>query len=423
MKMTPRSPDRNASSRLHVGFDVGRTTLNCCFEIAGDLYEDEFRNLTPTIEKKLEEIQRLAAREGFEQLEIVCEPTGGYHNKLLRTARRLGHHTSYVNVEAVSKFRVVESNDSGKSDVKDPRVIATLARLGKTLKHRVLSEGYLVLRRLGRSYDEAERELVRCRCRIHDVLKELFCDYSFKKDFLYGASGRALVSKYGLNPYRIVSAGKERFRGTMKRACPRVQNRSIERLWQDAVSSSRNALPGSDVELLEEELRELWREFLGREQRRKDLGTRLEEKYAELRNEDKRLPEATSGVISAKNLARIVAETGPLSDFADSRKLLRYAGLNLRQRQSGQYEGQTRISKKGRPLLRKVLSQVALPLVRRGQLFGDFYHKKREKMAGIKAMTTVVRQLLRKLFGWYRSGLVFDERRFFLSESEHRKAA
>ena len=102
---------------------------------------------------------------------------------------------------------------------------------------------------------------------------------------------------------------------------------------------------------------------------------------------------------------------------------MRYAGLNLRTRQSGTFQGHHKISKKGRRLLRKVLQCIALPLVKKGGLYGEYYHKKKEvnKMPGNKAMTVVARQLLRKIYGWYRSGEAFDEERFFTCKSEHRK--
>jgi transposase len=103
------------------------------------------------------------------------------------------------------------------------------------------------------------------------------------------------------------------------------------------------------------------------------------------------------GVINAKNLARLIAETGPLSDFTSWRGLLRYAGLNIRMRQSGIYRGQYRITKKGRPLLRKILSQIVLPLVRRKCLYGEYYHGKRVAMPGQKAMVAVMSHFLRKL--------------------------
>lgn len=43
------------------------------------------------------------------------------------------------------------------------------------------------------------------------------------------------------------------------------------------------------------------------------------------------------------NLARIAGEAGPFTDDHLKRGLLRYAGLNLRERHSGQYRGKTRL--------------------------------------------------------------------------------
>ena len=103
--------------------------------------------------------------------------------------------------------------------------------------------------------------------------------------------------------------------------------------------------------------------------------------------------------------------------------LLRYAGINIRMRQSGTYKGQYRITKKGRPLLRKILSQIVLPLVRRKSLYGEFYHHKRLTMPGQKAMVVVMRSFLRKLHGWYRSGRAFNEQRYFTDQATYQQAA
>ena len=76
-----------------------------------------------------------------------------------------------------------------------------------------------------------------------------------------------------------------------------------------------------------------------------------------------------------------------------------YERINIQMRQSGQYRGQYRISKKGRPLLRKILGQVVLSLVRQTGLYGDYYHRKRLSMPGPKAIVVVMRHFLRKLHG------------------------
>jgi len=65
------------------------------------------------------------------------------------------------------------------------------------------------------------------------------------------------------------------------------------------------------------------------------------------------------------------------------------------EQQSGRYRGQTRLSKKERPLLRKILGQTVFPVLRRRFLYGRCCHRKREEgMMGSNAKVAVVRRLL-----------------------------
>jgi transposase len=377
------------------------------------------------IEKKLKEYRQIATEHGRKTLRIICEPTGQYQNKLFRTARKMGFLTCLVNTESVAKFRVIETNDTGKTDIKDPRVIRTLGQLEKTIRHRHLDNEYLVLRKLNRVYDDAERAIISLKGRINKLLVELFCDYSFQKDFLYGTSGMALIEKFHCNPYRIVKAGYKRFRTAMKKSAPRIWEKSLQRLWDDAQSSILNELPEEYVETLQEHLLQLFQEYLQQAARREEITEKMIRLLKRLREKDPNIPPATRGVINDKNLARLLGETGPLRDFANWRLLMRYAGLNIRMRQSGKYSGLNKITKKGRVLLRKILQNIVLPLVKRGSIYGEYYHRKKEvdKMVGNKAMTCVARHFLRKFYGWYKSGEAFNLDRFFTCETEYRKAA
>ena len=419
MKSTTKTPAVQLDQLLDICVDVSKSKLNVYFQIGDQAFDDEWPNTTRQIEKKLGEYQRLASEHGVKTLRVICEPSGGFQNKLLHTARRLGHLTAYVNGEAVAKFRVVETNDSGKTDLKDPHIMHTLVQLNKTLRHRDLPEEYVLLRKCGTLYDEAERAVVIVRCKLHRALLELFCDYSFKKDFLYSTSGRALMDKYRCNPYRLVRAGRTRFERAMRRLAPRIRQRSLDRLWEDANASARHQLTPEYADLLELEVRQLWEEFLLHDHRKTILEQRLISLLRRLRKNDPGIPAPTPGVISDRNLARILAETGPLSDFTSWRMLLRYAGLNIQMRQSGQYRGHYRISKKGRPLLRKILGQVVFSLVRQTGLYGDYYHRKRLSMPGPKAVVAVMRHFLRKLHGWYRSEQAFDAKRHFTSSASY----
>jgi len=410
---------------MDVSVDVHKDDLYSLARVQGKEYSETFKNSTPQIRKVIRDYQGIAREQGLSQIRVVCEPTGVYDRKLLRTARLLGAMTSYVNAEAVSKFRVVENNDNNKTDIADPGVILRMAEHGHTIGHRILDDDYLLLRKLGSFLDDEEVMLVRIRGLISQVREELFCEWSFDKDFLYGNSGKALVEKYGANPYRIVKSGYSRFCAAMKRAVPRIRKTSLERLWAQAEISVRNEQPASYIEVLEQRLKDLYADYW----RHKDRKSRIEEQMIgilrRLREKDPSIPAALPELISEKNLARLLGETGPLGDFDSAKRIMRYAGLNLCMRQSGKYKGKYKISKKGRPLLRKILSQIALQLVRRGALYGDYYHEKKERqeLPGTKALTIVMRHFLRKFYGWYRSGQAFDKERFFACQGDYQKAA
>lgn len=425
MKITRTAQEINLNQVLDVSVDVHKDILNLFFEMEGEEYTDECPNRTSTISLRLKKYITIAKDHGRKNLRVICEPTGQYQNKLLRTARRLGCFTNYVNAESVSKFRIVETNDTGKTDIKDPRVIRTLGKLGKVIKHRMVGEDYLMLRKLGKIYDETDVEVVRIKGRLNKLLVELFCDYSFKKDFLYSNSGVALVEKYGCNPYRIIKSGFNRFSKTMKRASSGIWKSTLARLWEDAKSSVLNELPPGYIEVLELRLYQLYRDYLEQAKRKDEIATKMVEILARLREKDPNIPPPTPCVISAKNIARLLGETGPLGDFDSWRKLMRYFGLNIRMRQSGQYQGQYKITKKGRPLGRKVLDNIILPLVKKQGLYGDYYHRKKvqENRPGNKAMTIVMRNFLRKFYGWYKSGAAFNQERFFVGEGELLKKA
>lgn len=90
------------------------------------------------------------------------------------------------------------------------------------------------------------------------------------------------------------------------------------------------------------------------------------------------------------------------------------------------YRTSVQITHKGRPQLRRVTMQMILPLVRRGELFGDYYAQKTtvQKMPGPKAMTAVARKFIKMIWGWsHAEGAAFDAERVFRAQSARSQAA
>ena len=318
MKRTTAATPVASEKAVILACDVSKDKINVYTEMGERPLERVFANRSLAIDQQLSELATRARRAGAERVLVVAETTGRYHERLLHTALALGLETAWVSGEAVAKMRVVESNDTGKTDRKDPRVIHTLARLGKILRHRVLEEPYLLLREWHAIYETAERGVVEAKCALHVQLRALFPDLSFKKDFFYGPSGRALVEQFGANPHKIVAAGTQRFARGMRKGNPRIQAASLARLYADAQASARHPISPRRAAVLETKLRQLWEDH---DRRRREARRTMEALYQEARGLDPRLPDGEAGVIHRFHLARVVAETGPM--VAVMRKFLK----------------------------------------------------------------------------------------------------
>ena len=230
----------------------------------------------------------------------------------MQSASRLGCQTALVNPEHVCRLKKVESNDTGKTDTKDPRVIDLVARLGKTQRHRRLPETYQVLRRLTSFYDQEAKLLAAIRTRLQALIMEIFPDYDKSAEFTFDTTGRALMDAYGFNPYRIKRAGYRRFQTTIKHRVRFVRFATLEHLFACAEASVRHALPKALVETLEARLRLLFSDLLRHEARCVAYKAQIETLGEALKEQGAlpKLDELVSG-LTLFNLARLLGQTGP----------------------------------------------------------------------------------------------------------------
>lgn len=404
--------------------DVSKADIHVYAMLGDRPWRSVLVNSSPGLDTGLRAFQSLVEAElGPRKVVVVMESTGSFSDNLVRVAKALGLETAWVKTEGIAGMRVAVHGDHGKTDHRDAEVIHAMASHFARQKVRDLPLVYRRLREWHRVYEASEDRIVELKGAAHAALRRLFPDLDFGVDFVFGPSGQALARTYGFNPHRIVADGAPTFRRRVTSAAPRIQKRSLERLLAAAALSVLHG--GAEVaDILEFRVKEIFEDLAHEEERLREVAARMEQLYDEAREQDRCLPEAQPLVITKLQLARFVAETGPLSDFGSWRSLLRYAGYNLTERQSGQYRGRTRIAKKGRRLLRKVLNQAALPLVRKDRLYGPYYHRKRaEGMPGAKAMTVVGRKVLKMLWGWYHSASAFNPSRVFSPAGELPKAA
>ncbi len=435
MEMIRRIAKIDTTNAMTVAFDVGKDKLNYYSEVEGKIagnnfrdqliIQDEILNTPLGIIHCLKELTTFAKASGYSGIHVVCEPTGTYSDLLLKTAHSKGHTTAYVSGESVHKAKVIENNDNSKDDIKDPRIIFMLSKMGKELTYRILPPEYKGLRELNRMYDIANDTRIEHRCRIQSILIRLFCNFPMGKDFIFHNSGKMLFEEYGFSPWRIIEDSFAVFSARMRKRAKGINKSSLEKVYKSAKYSVLHIASPLEVELLEQSFSHEYDDFVRYDVRRDKLRTQIEEIYWKLTEQEEIIPIADDKIMQPFELGRILGETGPLSDFKSIETLNKYGGLNLRKRESGRYKGKLKMSKKGRAPLRGVLGGMAFKMVRKYHIFGDYYHRRKnnEKIPGTKLLANVERKILKIIFGMAKRKECYNQAKFMKCESQYKIAA
>lgn len=426
LKVTVKNEEINLESHLHVCIDVSKEKLNLFSEVLKDgktiKFEDEIDNKKKAISKFIDNWQSVALKNGKENLLIVCEPTGKYHKSLMQMARKKGCKTAFVFGNSVNRMGVVESNDTGKTDLKDPRIISLLVKMQKTFKDREFNDDYQRLRLMNKLYDEEEKLVVQCKTRIESIMIELFPDWSLRNELFYGKLAVGLWKVYKFNPHMIISGGHRMFYAVAKKYSPRTHRNTLEKIWQCAESSSLHTGTQEFKKVLETRLGQLFEDIKLHNERKEELKDEMLTIYRTLDEAEKFDEFITRNDFM---MARLIAETGSLSDFKHYRQLLKYTGLNLREKSSGKYVGELKITKRGRSLFRKVLWRIIMSMIgQKGTLFYARHKKKKKELgSGNKAVIAHMRFFVKSMFGVYKSKQSYDPVRLFIGEGAYKPAA
>jgi len=106
--------------------------------------------------------------------------------------------------------------------------------------------------------------------------------------------------------------------------------------------------------------------------------------------------------------AHFLAETHGRT-FASSKKLIAFAGLDPIIRESGQWKGRGRISKRGNRSLRRVLFLMSVMVIRNNPVFRELYdRKRREGKRYRQAVLAVAHKLLRVIYAMIRQQVPFN---------------
>lgn len=141
----------------------------------------------------------------------------------------------------------------------------------------------------------------------------------------------------------------------------------------------------------------------------------IETEIKELRSQDQSLDQAmtlleTIPQVGPITAATVLAETGSFELFESRSQVVKYAGMDIIERQSGSsIRGKGRLSKKGNSRLRAALHMPAIGVINREGPFKDLYMRVLERTrCKMKAVVAVQRKLLVVMYALIKNGQEYD---------------
>lgn len=312
-----------------------------------------FENSRAGFDHLLDRVKQMETQHLISQWVFGFEASGGYEKPLATCLVEHKHNVVQVNSVAVKRHREMMTGSVDKNDPKDCTSIAYLIRQGFVEYYylRSLSEEDLAgLVRLN-EHLKARRTQLKLKIK-QNVLKYTWPELeSFCKD-IGSQFAMELLTQYP-TPHDIVSAGKLSFKKTL---VPKLKGKRmayyLDEVYALAEHSIGLKLDRWTTKALE--LRTYIAELRVVEQQRRSVIKRIENQLETRR--DYELIRSIPGV-GLETGSALLAEIGDISRFGSERQLISFAGFDLVNYQSGQYQGRPRISKRGRPLIRKAAYQ------------------------------------------------------------------
>lgn len=338
---------------------------------------------------------------------VGIESTGCYGIPFLHFLKDKDVKLVYVNPSHTKKVKEVQNNSPNKTDKKDPKVIADIIELGRWLRVVIAKGAAAELRELVHSREDAMKERTAQYNKIYDHIFKIFPELEQVMKNLKTKTSHYLLQHYP-TPESIIELGLSELTNIIhKISRGKIKADRAKQLYHAAQTSvgikegQKNIVKKIDHIL---QLISTYNQFIDHYEQ-------------EIVIELKKIPES-SYILSIKGIGEITTATilGEMADFKDFQsyaEVEKFAGLNLYEMSSGKHKGQKRISKRGRPLLRKALFFAAINVVRHGGIYHEKYQSYLERgMIKMKALIAISRKLLRLIFVLVHNHCEFNQTYF-----------
>jgi len=344
------------------------------------------------------------AKKSLDLAEVVVgfESTGPYAEPLLHFLRKRDVRLVQVNPLHTKRLKELQGNSPNKTDQKDPKVIADIIELGHALTV-IIPEGTVAeLRRLTQARERSIQRMRMLMSQLQDLIFLIFPEFMPVMKDITIKSTQYLLKNYP-RPQDIVEQGIDRLAQTLKKVSRgRLGKERAEALYEAAAESIGI---GEGRESIVLEIKETISVIENIEKFAKELEKHMSKHLKDVPYSRCILSMKGIGEITA---AGLIGEMGDFKNYRTISEVIKHAGLDLFEISSGKHRGTRRISKRGRPLLRKLLFFASINVVRKGGILHKQYQHHLEKgMPKMKALVAISRKLLSIIFALVRDHSVY----------------
>ncbi|HYA11510.1 MAG TPA: IS110 family transposase [Thermodesulfovibrionales bacterium] len=336
---------------------------------------------------------------------IGFESTGPYAEPLLHFLRKRNVRLVQVNPLHTKRLKELQGNSPNKTDKKDPKIIADIIELGHALTV-IIPEGTVAeLRRLTQARERSIQRMGILLNQLRDLVFLIFPEFMPVMKDITLKSTQYLLKNYP-RPQDIGKEGAESLTQILKKVSRgRLGRERAEALYHAAMDSV-GIIEGHDSIVLE--IKEIISTIEGIERFVSEIESLMSKHLKEVPYSRFILSIKGIGEITA---AGLIGEMGDFKKYRTVSEVIKHAGLDLFEISSGKHKGKRRISKRGRPLLRKLLFFASINVVRKGGILHKQYqHHLKKGMPKIKALVAISRKLLSIIFALVRDHSVYIAR-------------
>jgi len=384
---------------LIVAIDIGKTTDTgyCRCPSGEECKPFEFSNNAEGFKKLWDRICWMKMSHHLEEVLVGFESTGAYGEPLVHYLRQKPVKLVQVNPMHTKRMKELQGNSPGKTDRKDPKVIADIIGLGHALSVVIPEGAAAELRRLTLARERSIERRTALYNQLQDLVFIVFPEFLQVMKDVKTQSAQYLLRHYP-TPQDMVTCGSEALIRILRQVSRGKLGKERAQALYDAAVQSVGLEEGRRGILLEME------EILSGLEACKRFIERMEEEMVPYLEQ---IPYCDS-LLSVKGIGEItvaglIGEVGDFRQFRTLREVMKLAGLDLFEISSGKHKGNRHISKRGRPLLRKLLYFAAINTIRKGGVMHASYQRYLERgMPKIKALIAIARKLLGILFALVR---------------------